>query len=216
MLKRKNITLNTNMLQKMLVTALILALLIPSTIAALEVQSDQVAHFDCDAMVIEQKTYIAKTSEISVGLWCSETANVLIYTCRDIYCEDKVYQTFASKVDGSLPTLIGFDVGQKYNYECYECPVAPTLTLDYESLTIEETDTFELMVSCVDSKGRIGSVGFEGWLKMNRKITGYDDAGEYSARVTCGDQNGMTSSKELIVTVIDINRPPTVHTVLKK
>tara|TARA_Y100000310_G_C20687305_1_gene819906 strand:- start:951 stop:1565 length:615 start_codon:yes stop_codon:yes gene_type:complete len=204
------------MLQKTFVATLILVLLVPGALAVLEVQSDQDATFDCEAMIVEEKSYIAKSSEIDVGLWCSETANVLLYDCNDLFCEDKTYLTFASKVDGSLATVTGFEVGTKYNYECYECPVAPTLTLEYDSLTIQETETFEVMASCIDSKGRVGSVEFNGWFKTNRKITGYDDAGEYSARITCGDQNGMTTTEELIVTVEDVNRPPTVHAVLKK
>lgn len=204
------------MLQKILVVALILFLAIPSTLAVLEVQSSQDASFDCEAMVVEEKNYIAQTNEIDVGLWCSNNANVLMYECQDLDCEDKTYLTFGSKINGVLATITGFDVGQRYNYECYECPVAPTLELEYDSLTIEETETFELMATCVDSKGRIGALEFDGWLKTNRKVTDYDDAGEYSARITCGDQNGMTVTEELIVTVEDVNRPPTVHTVFKE
>lgn len=193
----------------------LLALSLVTVAAAdLEVLSRQDARFNCEAMVVEEKTFIAQTEEIHVGLWCSETANVLLYECTDLDCLQKTYLNYASKIDGSLATVIGFDVGTRYNYECYECPVDPTLTLNYDSLTIQEGQNFELMASCTDSKGRIGSLQFDGWLKSNRKVTDYDDAGEYSARITCGDQNGLSVTEELIVTVEDVNRPPTVHAVL--
>lgn len=205
------------MLQKLIVTLLLTILIAtPVVLANIEVLSTQDLSFDCDAMVVEEKNYLAKSNEIDVGLWCSENANVLLYECHDLNCEDKTYLTFGSKVNGILTKMVGFDVGARYNYECYECPVDPTLSLEYGSLTINEGETFELTVSCIDSKGRVGSLQFEGWLKTNHKITSYDDAGEYSTRITCEDQNGLSVTEELIVTVEDVNRPPVVHTVLRE
>ena len=194
----------------------VLAMLVPLVSADLQVESTQDARFDCDTGITEDKTFIARTALIHVGLWCSQTANVLIYTCDNALCETKTYQTFASKIDDSLATITGFEVGTKYNYECYECLVAPTLTIEYGSLTIEEGERFELTATCKDNKGRIGSLDFDGWMISSLKLTGYEDAGVHAVTVTCADQNGQIATEELVITVEDVNRPPTVHAVLRE
>ena len=215
MLKRKK-TVIPIMLQKPIIFVLIIVFTSTFGFANLEVLSTSEASFDCKPQVLEDKTFIARTSEIDIGLWCSDMANVLVYSCSDVHCSEKSYITYASKVRNILPTIIGFDVGTKYNYECLECPIYPTLSIEYESLVIKESERFELKATCVDSKGRIGSLQFVGWLSTSLKVTGFNDSGEYSARVICGDQNGLTVAEELIITVLDVNRPPTINAILKE
>ncbi len=204
------------MWKKIALVLLILTFLLPFGLAELEVEQMEEIALDCDVDVVEDKTYIARTELIHVGLWCADTAYIRMYECLDSTCEEKGYLATATKSNGDLAIVTGFDVGVKYNYECYECVVEPTLELEDTTIIVEEGERVELEASCVDSKGRVGSIDYSGWMISSLKLTGYEDAGEYSVRVTCTDQNGHDSTEEVIVTVEDINRPPTVHAVLKE
>ena len=184
--------------------------------ATVQVESNQELVFDCQPQKTETKTFIASSSIIDTGLWCADNANLKLYECQDGTCSKKQYLLSANKVDGTLERITGYSVGTKYQYECFECPVAPTLSLDYSTLTISEGERIEITASCTDSKGRVGSIAFKGWMQGSIRQADFTDAGEYSVKVICEDQNAYSVTEELIVTVLDINRAPRVHAVLRE
>ena len=201
-----------------IVTLISILLIILSNIAfaQLVVQDNQALELACDAQITETKTFIASSQEINTGLWCDDNAQLKLYECHSATCSKKALLLSANKVGGKLATITGYQVGTKYNYECLECPVAPTLKVQYETLSIKEGQRLQMSGSCIDSKGRIGSIEYKGWMKSSIRQTDFQDAGEYSVKVVCTDQNKLTTTKELIVSVQDVNRAPTVHAVLKQ
>jgi hypothetical protein len=201
-----------------LILIVILILMFSNLTIAIPISKNhQDLELDCKAQILESKSFVAKTSEINIGLWCANNAYIRLYECSspDATCQSPNYLLTANKVSGVLADISNFEVGNKYLYQCYECPVAPNLELDYQTLSIDEGERLELRASCVDNKGRVGSIKFTGWMKSNIKLTNFDDAGEYSSKVTCSDQNDLTTTEEIIVTVNDVNRAPKIHAVLK-
>lgn len=87
----------------------------------------------------------------------------------------------------------------------------PVLTLDTYHLTINEGETANIVASCTDpDMGDSVQVTFSGWMTQPSRQTGYDDAGTYSFLVKCADTQGHVVYQDAKVTVLNMNRPPSI------
>lgn len=84
---------------------------------------------------------------------------------------------------------------------------APTLSLDNVALNEGETVTLSPIVN--DPEGDEVKLTYTGWMSTNTKTTTYTDAGTHNVKVTARDTAGNEASVDVIITVYDINRPPT-------
>ncbi len=86
----------------------------------------------------------------------------------------------------------------------------PPVLTNIGDVTVEETGTVTLAPRCVDPEGGNTTVTYTGDMTSDSWTTGYDDAGVYNVTVTCADSTGLETSKDITVTVLDKNRPPTI------
>ena len=83
---------------------------------------------------------------------------------------------------------------------------APVLA-ELKPITVEEGETITLPISATDREGDKLTVDITGWMDSDTYQTTYDDAGEYTVKVTVTD--GVLSTSQVVpITVVDVNRPP--------
>lgn len=83
---------------------------------------------------------------------------------------------------------------------------APELTVD--DVTVEEGELAQLAPQCTDPDGDGVTLTFEGDLTRPVWQTTFEDAGTYTTTVTCIDTQNASVSKEVTVTVEDVNMAP--------
>ncbi len=83
---------------------------------------------------------------------------------------------------------------------------APVLK-NIPDITVYEGETVVLPVSATDREGDPLTVTYTGWMTSDTYETGYDDAGEYTVKVSVTD-GAFTTSQVVHITVEDMNRPP--------
>jgi len=86
----------------------------------------------------------------------------------------------------------------------------PVISELKSEVTVYEGETVTLSPKCVDPDGDTISIKFSGWMTQNTKSTGYEDAGDYSVKVTCADSKGRSDEESVTVHVLNRNRPPTI------
>jgi hypothetical protein len=86
---------------------------------------------------------------------------------------------------------------------------APVLS-GLRDVTVREGETVKLVPRCTDADGDKVVITISGWMTSDEKKTGYDDAGKHSVTVTCTDPDGEKDTEKVTVTVVDVNRPPTL------
>lgn len=84
---------------------------------------------------------------------------------------------------------------------------APTLSL--ENVALNEGETVTLSPTVNDPEGDEVKLTYTGWMSTNTKTTTYTDAGTHNVKITASDTAGNEASVDVIITVYDINRPPT-------
>lgn len=85
----------------------------------------------------------------------------------------------------------------------------PILT-GVEDVSVDETDLVSLHPRCVDPEGSDVKITYSGAMTTDKWKTTYADAGEYDVTITCEDESGLSSSEDVLVTVINQNRPPMI------
>lgn len=85
---------------------------------------------------------------------------------------------------------------------------APTIDIA-GSVAVKEGETVVLNPTVTDAEGDEFTVEYSGWMTSNTKLTGYDDQGNHKVIITAEDSNGNRRMAEIIVSVEDVNRPPT-------
>lgn len=83
---------------------------------------------------------------------------------------------------------------------------APTLRR-IPDITVKEGETVKLAISATDREGDELEVEITGWMDEESYKTTYEDAGNYSVKVTVSDGE-FTASQVVQITVVDVNRPP--------
>ena len=83
---------------------------------------------------------------------------------------------------------------------------APVIT-KINDIVVEEGETVKLSPKVTDAEDDDVTITYSGWMTKDTKVTGYDDAGTYTVKVTASDGTDE-SSQNVKVTVNDKNRPP--------
>lgn len=83
----------------------------------------------------------------------------------------------------------------------------PPVLKQIPAITVDEGETIELPISASDREGDALTISVSGWMENPTYTTTYDDAGEYTTRVTVSDGT-HTVSEVVHITVRDRNRPP--------
>jgi hypothetical protein len=74
-------------------------------------------------------------------------------------------------------------------------------------ITVKEGETIHLPISATDREGDALSVEVSGWMSSDTYRTTFEDAGEYTTKVTVSD--GVFTTQQVVqITVVDVNRPP--------
>lgn len=79
-------------------------------------------------------------------------------------------------------------------------------------IEVDEGETITLPISASDREGDDLTIEIEGWMDSRTYTTDYDDAGEYTVRVSVSD-GVHTTSQVVNIRVNDVNRPPQFVTV---
>lgn len=166
--------------------------------------------FQCSTHLAGSRNFAAEHSITHTGLFCKDNAKVNLYSCGETECLSTIPVAQGYKVNGNLPTFENFNIGHKYYYECHSCRteiVPPKITV--RPVVVNEGELVELYVKCVGHEAET-SYSISGWMTSETKQTDYADAGSHSVSVMCKDEFGETATKEVSVTVIDVNRPPVI------
>lgn len=89
----------------------------------------------------------------------------------------------------------------------------PVLKLK-KNIVVDEGETVFLTPDCTDPEGENVTLLYSGDMTSSIWKTGYDDAGEYTATVTCQNKEGLKSTGTTNIKVRNVNRPPSITAVL--
>ena len=110
------------------------------------------------------------------------------------------YEIVVSATDGEDTTSISFKV-------IVEIDNQPPVLEVPEVIEVDEGETVFIEVEAYDPDGDEVTISFSGWMTSDTYTTNFDDAGTYTVTVTASD--GIDEvSKDVIVIVNDVNRPP--------
>lgn len=84
------------------------------------------------------------------------------------------------------------------------------------TFVVEEGDTITLSPKVNDPDGDNFTIKYSGFMTSNTFKTGYQDAGKYDVKITATDSKGSSSSKDITVSVLDMNRPPVIESITVK
>lgn len=86
---------------------------------------------------------------------------------------------------------------------------APVIIVD-EPIIVSEGEQLNLydFVTINDPDGDEFSTEFDGWMTTSVRELTYDDAGEYTVEIQAVDENGLSTTQSVQVTVQNVNRPP--------
>ncbi len=84
----------------------------------------------------------------------------------------------------------------------------PVIELE-EPVEATEGETLVLQPSITDLEGDTLNITYSGWMDSDTKEIGYDDSGNHKVVITASDGK-TSSSKEVIITVANANRAPTL------
>ena len=74
----------------------------------------------------------------------------------------------------------------------------------------KEGETVRIDASCTDEDEDDVAMTYSGWMDDDSKRAGYSDEGEHTVTVKCTDTQGASDSQTVTVTIIDVNRAPTL------
>jgi len=75
------------------------------------------------------------------------------------------------------------------------------------SIVVEEGDTIRLDAKVIDPDGDKVTITYSGWMDSSTYTTGYEDAGEYTVKITANDGT-LETSQTVKITVEDKDRGP--------
>jgi len=82
----------------------------------------------------------------------------------------------------------------------------PVISVD-EPLQVAEGDTITLNPTITDPEGESVNVTYAGWMDSTSKDVGFDESGLHKVMIIASDGK-QQSTKELVITVTNTNRPP--------
>jgi PKD repeat protein len=83
----------------------------------------------------------------------------------------------------------------------------PPVLKTIPDITVKEGETIKLPISAHDREGDKLTTTISGWMTGDTYKTTYDDAGNYTVKVTVTDGE-FNTSQVVHITVLDVNRPP--------
>lgn len=86
-------------------------------------------------------------------------------------------------------------------------PNFPPLILFADDIVVQEGEHVDINALIFDIDGDPITVSYSGWMNERSYTTTFDDAGIHTVTVTASDAYG-SSSEEVVVEVINVNRPP--------
>ena len=183
----------------------------------LELGDEKPEELQCSTYLSGDREFFPTTNWIDVGVVCKDTARVDLYECVDNSCEELVVVAAGYKVKGVLPRFQDFTYSNRYHYDCFTCRepalnTAPIIEVA-KRVTFYEGQTVQIDATCKDLDGDHVFVSQEGWMTQPTKLTEYDDAGMHRVKIVCRDEFDAVSTKEVLVRIIDRNRPPIISSV---
>ncbi len=115
-----------------------------------------------------------------------------------------VYESSVLVSDGSAETV------QKFKVTIVPLNRAPVIQRINE-ISVNEGDTVRLEPSILDPDGDTFTVSYAGWMTSPVYQTNYNDQGTHTVTITATDSKGASSSIDVKIDVIDVNRPPVVE-----
>ncbi len=83
----------------------------------------------------------------------------------------------------------------------------PVILLESEVIRVKEGETAKIDPKVSDPENDNLVVKISGWMDSKEKTASYEDAGKHTVTITASDAKN-TATKELIIEVINVNRPP--------
>lgn len=111
------------------------------------------------------------------------------------------YEVSVTVSDGSLTATKSFAL----SIEPKNKP--PLLELENANINVNEGEEVVIVYTVVDPDGDKVTISFQGWMTASRYTTGFDDEGEHNVQVIATD-GFNTVTKEIVITVNNVNRPP--------
>jgi hypothetical protein len=86
----------------------------------------------------------------------------------------------------------------------------PPVIQRMDDIEVKEGETVTISPVIIDPDGDPFSITFSGWMTSPSYKTNYDDSGVHIVTITATDTKGASSTQNVKVTVIDVNRPPEI------
>ena len=201
-----------------LLLPIVVALLFISPVAALptlQTGAIQTEEWECSSEKAHQKRFSAKNTRINTGIVCPLNAEVQLYACGP-ECLSSIPVARGYKIHGKLPLFTGFEKGDNYYYECFACrdsSMQPVISVP-EVVRVLEGETVHIPATCTSLDSTNTQMVYEGWMQSDTKETTYSDAGNHHVSITCYDSYSDFSSVDVVIEVINNNRPP--HITVRK
>jgi hypothetical protein len=141
-------------------------------------------------------------------------AGKLVWTFYEPFDKYGVWQTKKGDA-GKKWSMVKLSDGELYDerefcVEVIKTNSAPVLS-GLQDLTAKEGDKVTLAPKCTDPDGDKVVITITGFMTGGEKTLSYDDEGEHDVTVTCTDPEGEQAKKTITITVLDVNRPPTLE-----
>jgi hypothetical protein len=182
---------------KRIIVAVLFVLLfaLASSQPTLLIDQAQPEQWPCEEFKVIEKTFNAKSEDISIGLWCPENSRISLFECPN-NCQ---YLTQGYKNQGNLPKFTNFEIGEKYNYQCHTCENTCALTA-----TERETVNLNKFFQGVKFRLTKEKAGFN---QQGIWISSKGDAGEYNIKVELYN-NQEWEEVQFCVAIKEANDPP--------
>ncbi len=137
-------------------------------------------------------------------------AGKLLYTVGKPFDASNTWQTkFGDAGEYNVKVTVSDGELKDEDTVCFKIlPGNHAPVLKVASITVNEGDKVDLKAACTDEDGDAVKIEYSGDKTTGTWTATYDDAGEYTIKVTCTDTNGAKDTKTVTVTVKDVNRKP--------
>lgn len=165
------------------------------------------------------RVFEATAAQITTGAVCGDNAKMVLSECFDNRCQQKVQVLEAYKVNGLMPTIMGYQPGKYYEYQCYECPI-DFMATDQCPITVKEGEAVSINWIGSDPDANIGPQGkltyeYEGKLGADGFWqTEIGDAGIHRAKAKVYDGE-FWDETDLCIEVVKVNSPPSLAVATK-
>ena len=79
-------------------------------------------------------------------------------------------------------------------------------------MVVPEGSTVLIDAQAADPDNDTVKITYSGWMANRSKVAGYQDAGTYTVVVTASDGK-VSVSRDVLITITDVNRPPVIESI---